>query len=400
MNHYQYLGVPPEASSEAVRDAAQVARKRWQLRLGAAADDRARARAEAALARIAEAEAVLTDPGRRSAYDRQLRGTEPEEPASPRQENEFGPGRSGDAPSGQPSAEEFPGAGPLPGYWPYGGWPGGVAPRPEETDTDAGGGQSSFAGTPGSEPQLSEPARGRLARELTSVLERMASRLQSRRWSVKQAVAAGVGVLVLAVYAWSQTYRLDSSPAPTPGFLMQAGGGAVGQAPPSAASLSPGQSSVASSSGQASATIAASVPTAAPASMPGEPPENSEAWSIWMVRQAYAAFAQHDYASSVQLYNRILARHPDDAIAHVGYAVTLLAMDQAPAAEAQCRAAIRIEPRFPEAHYDLAVALHREHHDAQAVAEFRRFLALAPNDKAAPAARGFIARSLLRAPSP
>ena len=312
----------------------------------------------------------------------------------------------------------------MPGYWPYGGWPGSVTPLSSEASTDAPGSDPPRAGTPGSERLLAGPpggrtvepapgSRGQPGRELPSMLAELAARLRSRPRSLRAAAATGIGVVVLVAFTWSEASHLDSSPAPTPGFLMQAGGGAVapaggsvGQAPPAfpspaASAGGAGRSAaVPSSPGLPAATPSPAVPTTSASRLAGEPAENSAAWPIWMVRQAYAAFEEHDYAASVDLYNRILARHPADAIAHVGCAVTLLAMDQARAAEAHCRAAIRIEPRFPEAHYDLAVALHREHRDAEAAAEFRRFLALAPDDKAAPAARGFIARTLLGAPSP
>ncbi|MBU6429760.1 MAG: hypothetical protein KGR26_12160, partial [Cyanobacteria bacterium REEB65] len=71
MNHYQYLGVPRDAGAGTVRQAAESARAHWNRRL-ALAEGVVRLRAEEALRRIAEAEAVLLDPDRRAAYDLRL----------------------------------------------------------------------------------------------------------------------------------------------------------------------------------------------------------------------------------------------------------------------------------------------------------------------------------------
>lgn len=111
-----------------------------------------------------------------------------------------------------------------------------------------------------------------------------------------------------------------------------------------------------------------------------------------ILRRAYAAYSSGRYNESLRLYDQVLGRKPDDPIARVARALTLLALSRPHDAEVECRIAIKIQPTFPEAHFNLGIALHRQRRDDEAVAAFRRFVELAPDDKAAPQARGFIAR--------
>lgn len=111
-----------------------------------------------------------------------------------------------------------------------------------------------------------------------------------------------------------------------------------------------------------------------------------------LLQRAYAAYSSGNYPQSLRLYDQVLALAPRDPIARVARALTLLAMSRPRDAELECRKAIEIQPTMPEAHFNLGVALHRQNRDGEAVAAFRRFVDLAPEDRAAPQARGFIAR--------
>lgn len=84
------------------------------------------------------------------------------------------------------------------------------------------------------------------------------------------------------------------------------------------------------------------------------------------------------------------------AIADVGRALALIALNRHQEAEKACRRAIRRDPNLAAAHYNLAVALHRQGKPLDAAASFRTFLKLAPQDPAAPNARGYLARQVMR----
>ena len=133
-------------------------------------------------------------------------------------------------------------------------------------------------------------------------------------------------------------------------------------------------------------------PASAPASAPESTPESTPESAQSILRRAYAAYGAGRYQESLKLYDQVLARRRDDPIARVARALTFLAMNRPHDAEVECRIAIKVQPTFPEAHFNLGVALHRQKRDAEAGEAFKRFVDLAPEDRAAPQARGFIAR--------
>jgi hypothetical protein len=99
----------------------------------------------------------------------------------------------------------------------------------------------------------------------------------------------------------------------------------------------------------------------------------------------YAESSQFDKAAP--LYARAVAAAPQDAQAHADYAATLHALGNDAAAQAQIAAALASKPDFPPALFQQgAVAAAAGHRDA-AIAAYRRFLAVAPNDPRADDAR-------------
>lgn len=71
VNHYEIIGVPPEATPAQIHEAVKETRRTWVLRQNAPALER-RQEAETMLARVAEAEKVLLQPGLRRGFDEEL----------------------------------------------------------------------------------------------------------------------------------------------------------------------------------------------------------------------------------------------------------------------------------------------------------------------------------------
>ncbi len=191
----------------------------------------------------------------------------------------------------------------------------------------------------------------------------------------------------------------DPAPDPATGITGMAANPAAGFAASPAAGMAPNpatgpdaaapplEPAGALTTGANPATASVSVAAASSDIVPAAP-ESAHS----TLRRAYAAYSGGHYPESLKLYDQVLGRRPDDPIAHVARALTLLALARPHDAEVECRIAIKIQPTFPEAHFNLGIALHRQHRDDDAAAAFRRFVELSPDDRAAPQARGFIAR--------
>ena len=59
----------------------------------------------------------------------------------------------------------------------------------------------------------------------------------------------------------------------------------------------------------------------------------------------------------------------------------------AAAADAEFRQALRLKPRYAEAHYNLALALHQESKEDESRAEFEKAFEIAPELRSAPTGR-------------
>jgi tetratricopeptide (TPR) repeat protein len=197
-----------------------------------------------------------------------------------------------------------------------------------------------------------------------------------------------------------QAVHLPSPAAVAPATATLMGRAGFGAHSVSAsASVSAAESAPMSASASESVSVSASGSESGlseSVSVSGSAPESAQS----ILRRAYAAYGAGRYQESLTLYDQVLAQRRDDPMARVARALTFLAMNRPHDAEVECRIAIKVQPTFPEAHFNLGVALHRQKRDAEAVAAFNRFVELAPEDRAAPQARGFIARYNLARQAP
>ncbi|MBM3269708.1 MAG: tetratricopeptide repeat protein [Candidatus Sericytochromatia bacterium] len=412
MTHYELLGLRPEAGPEEVREAILAARASWERRRDASADPAAGERAGAALRRLAEAAADLGSPDRRRAYDeatlpqevlRRIRAEAPQTPAGADDQA---------AERARLEAEEAIRA---------------DAERRREArrhQEEVEGAARSPAPEPPAEPPAPEPIAAayrlpdRKPRGRTAGLP-----LIDWRAVGLLAFATFAGVSIALIPVALVTSRVSAPPEPN------AAAGAAAHTPLPLAPERVGPASVPASqqatvpaiqgaTDPAAAAEAASAALAAALSEPASdaaadaaPPLTRPSTVVVVVQQqapptpapaapdaqvslqrAYQAYSAGRYHESLAIYDLVLAQWPDDPIARVARALSLLALGRPRDAEAECRKALAVQPDFPEAHFNLGVALHRQRRDDEAVQAFRRFVDLAPEDRAAPQARGFVAR--------
>lgn len=351
MNHYDLLGLSPEASDGDVREALEASRASWERRRDAAADAESRSRAEGALRRLAEAERDLLEPldlmppiEHAAEAERAIRAEAERRRESARQEAE----RSQREAAENPPADEV-----LPGR-----------KAPERTRPNE------VPGAEGLRVGKRTPRHDNKFRKS----EREAQR--RRRTLLILATTAGIGIagapVALVALKGSWPWQTTSSSAAPDVFRMRGGHGA-----PVEVVLAP-------------SPLAEPAPIAAATTAPHPPQGTAD-----LLRMGYAAYTARRYKEALAINDQVLSRTPSDPITRVHRAITFLALNRFREAEIECRIAIRILPAFPEAHYNLGVALHRQGRNADATLAFKKFVEIAPNDRAAPAARGFMAREIL-----
>ncbi len=109
-----------------------------------------------------------------------------------------------------------------------------------------------------------------------------------------------------------------------------------------------------------------------------QPPECTTAWRL----RAELANRQGEPARALELFQEMAKRFPEDGRARLGAGATLFQMGQLPEAEAELRAAVRLQPRSATAHFNLALVLTRQG-NIEARSEARKAVALDPNLPAA-----------------
>ncbi len=100
-------------------------------------------------------------------------------------------------------------------------------------------------------------------------------------------------------------------------------------------------------------------------------------------RAAYQAYLTHGPAEAIGLFEKALARSPDDPRVIAGYVIAK-ARDMRDAAavhslRAEAERAVRVAPSLPDAHVALASVLHQSNEPASAVPHLLRALRLSPN---------------------
>lgn len=98
------------------------------------------------------------------------------------------------------------------------------------------------------------------------------------------------------------------------------------------------------------------------------------------------------WRNSLTLWTHALRVQPDSPRAHYNLGVVLLRARDLAGAERHFRTAVAAWPWYAHAHNNLAVTLYEQGRVAEAVAHWRRFLELAPQDPKAPAVREALGR--------
>jgi protein O-mannosyl-transferase len=99
----------------------------------------------------------------------------------------------------------------------------------------------------------------------------------------------------------------------------------------------------------------------------------------WLVALAVAArFQVGTWANKRTLFEHAIAVTSDNFLAHETLGATLLDEGDVNAAVAQLNEALRLNPRFPETHYDLGLAMVRLGRSEEAISYFRRAIEIAP----------------------
>lgn len=338
MKPWELLGLSEQATEAELRRALEAARNRWSRRRDVATTADARARAEAALARLADMAASLGAPvtevppmpaGLHSGPDLDILAelARQREMARHEEERRLRSGSRRDAP-----VERMPDPAPPP------------LPDPEPAAPEA-------------------PREART----TPVIRRTPSRRlevadRSKVLWLLPALAAGLVALGLLA-------RPDPGPATDAGRTE----------------------------------IPAPRPSASPETLPEKPATLPRAVRAPRLSGADAlladgarAWQQGRATDALNAFEAAAKAGANPAVADVGRALALIGLNRHKEAEASCRRAIKRVPGLAAAHYNLGVALHRQGRGDEAAAAFRTFLKLAPGDPAAPRARGYLARKVLR----
>ncbi|MEB3237981.1 MAG: tetratricopeptide repeat protein [Candidatus Sericytochromatia bacterium] len=337
MKPWELLGLSEQATEAELRRALEAARNRWSRRRDVATTADARARAEAALARLADIAASLGAPvpeatqastGLHSGPDLDILAelARQREMARHEEERRLRSGSRRDAPVERMSDQSPP------------------MPNPEPTAPE-------------------EPREART----TPVIRRAPTRAlevsdRSKALWLLPALAAGL-------VAFGLLARPDLGPAPDAGRT----------------------------------TLPAPRPSASPETLPAKPTTLPRAVRAPRLSGADAlladgarAWQQGRAADALTAFEAAAKAGANPAVADVGRALALIGLNRHKDAEASCRRAIKRVPGLAAAHYNLGVALHRQGRSDEAAAAFRSFLKLAPGDPAAPRARGYLARKVLR----
>ncbi|MEB3204588.1 MAG: tetratricopeptide repeat protein [Candidatus Sericytochromatia bacterium] len=338
MKPWELLGLTEDATDAELRRALEASRSRWQRRRDVATTPEARGRAEAALDRLAEVAAGLGAPSP-SAPPRTEplhSGTDLDILAELARQREM-------ARHEQERRHRTPQAGKQAGA------PAEQTP-PEPTPADKPPPSASEPATPARRPTVSRPRN--TGRKPTTPLT----------WVLPLLAACLVAL----------------------GLLVRPG-------PP------PNSTTVPASSPEVPEQVQATAPRpSTPPRLPRAIRQPPLSGAPALLADGARSWKQGRHQDALAAFEAAAKAGANPAIADVGRALALIALNRHPEAEKACRRAIRREPRLAAAHYNLAVALHRQGKPQDAAASFRTFLKLAPQDPAAPNARGYIARQVMR----
>ena len=93
-----------------------------------------------------------------------------------------------------------------------------------------------------------------------------------------------------------------------------------------------------------------------------------------------AYLEQYKHEEAMKEFSKAIERDPNFALAQINLAIAAYFQRDMPTATAAARAAIRLLPDSPHAHYILGIILRNEKQYDEAVAEFKKVLALDPQD--------------------
>src|SRR5215475_10000007 len=95
-----------------------------------------------------------------------------------------------------------------------------------------------------------------------------------------------------------------------------------------------------------------------------------------------AFMEQFKHEDAVKQFKQALERDPDFAVARINLALADFYLNDSRAAVEEARAAVKLAPESPHAHYALAAALRNEKLYDESLAEFNKVLSIDPRDTA------------------
>src|SRR5262245_1653841 len=95
-----------------------------------------------------------------------------------------------------------------------------------------------------------------------------------------------------------------------------------------------------------------------------------------------AFMEQFKHEDAVKQFKQALERDPDFAVARINLALAHFYLNDSRAAVEEARAAVKLAPESPHAHYALAAALKNEKLYDESLAEFNKVLSIDPRDSA------------------